>query len=225
MITAAKWQAIRGLAAADCGRGALGVRIADSAEELRQIFRLRYRVYVQEYGRLASKANHVDLSLQDEHDESAIHLFVTSQGETIACVRLHLGGIPDGLATPLELERFSAYSLRELALVSKLMVRVDFRRSTAIARLGRTLYQMARATQIKAGFCTTFPELVPLYERIGMKSYKEMYADPDLGPHYAMVLLVEDCKHFERVGSFLRRDARDFEGQAQSGDTRLPCLR
>jgi hypothetical protein len=36
-------------------------------------------------------------------------------------------------------------------------------------------------------FCTTFPHLVPMYQRLGMKTYRGMHTDPDFGPYYALV--------------------------------------
>jgi len=169
------------------------VRVATTPGDLLRIFALRYEVYVEEHGRLVAKADHVRRQLRDRHDETAVHLSVDVAGELVACARLHLGGIPSGLAAPLGLWRFHGLPPAHVGFVSKFMVRRDHRGSTVAARMMRAVFLLAREQRTQALFCTTFPDLVALYERAGMAPYGSQYIDLDLGPHHAMVGLMDAC--------------------------------
>ncbi|HJV95160.1 MAG TPA: GNAT family N-acetyltransferase [Albitalea sp.] len=139
---------------------------------------------------LVEKADHARRQLRDPHDETAIHLMVEVDGELAACARLHLGGIPAQLAAPLDLWRFHGWSPTDFGFISKFMVRRCHRGSTVAARLMRAFFAFASERRARAVFCTTFPDLLPLYERAGMRAYGAQYRDPDLGPHHAMVFLM-----------------------------------
>ncbi len=164
--------------------GRAPVRFATSPLELSNIRQLRYSVYVEEQGRAMGAANHQTRELEDEFDSSALHLYVTRDREVAACVRIHLGDIPSDLAGQLEIGQFQdTYN----CFVSKLIVRKAFRNTTMTARMICAVYSLARDHGAQRVFCTAFPHLVALYERLGMRAYKGMHMDKDFGPHFAMV--------------------------------------
>jgi GNAT superfamily N-acetyltransferase len=130
-------------------------------------------------------------------------------------MRMHVGTIPADLAAPLDLRTFPEFHGAGLCFVSKLMVRKEHRSSTVAGRLVRAAYLIARRSGIQAAFCTTFPHLVPLYERVGFRSYLPMYIDAELGPHFALVFLMDDVAHLEKTRSILR-DVLDDSSKPKS---------
>jgi len=180
-----------------------GVHIATREAELSSIYRLRYAVYVEELGKTVAAADHRTRRLTDVHDETAVQLYLEAGGEIAGCMRMHVGYIPALLAEPLDLPRFTDFQGADLCFVSKLMVRKDHRKSTVAARLMSAGFAIARMNAVKAAFCTTFPHLVPLYERIGFESYNPMYTDPELGPHFALVLFLDRLAGLKKTSSVL----------------------
>jgi predicted GNAT family N-acyltransferase len=135
---------------------------------------------------MLSSANHQTRQLGDSNDENAIHMYIARAGEIVACVRVHAGVIPEKLAAPLDLHRFSGCGQGHDCFISKLMIRRDHRGSMTAARLMRAMYSLLVELDVETVFCTTFPHLVDLYRRIGLEPYSDMYQDPDFGPHFAM---------------------------------------
>src|ERR1051325_533651 len=160
----------------------VGIHMASTSRELDAIRRLRYAVYVEEEGRTLAGADHVGRKLGDEFDNGAIHLYIEAGGEVVACVRMHIGVIPEALAAPLQLTRFCGRTPGTDCFISKLMVRKDHRGTLAAVRLMRTMCAVCLQYGIQTIFCTTFPHLVALYERVGLHCYTAMYQDKDFGP-------------------------------------------
>jgi predicted GNAT family N-acyltransferase len=163
-----------------------GVSLASTRQELDALRRLRYEVYVEEEGKTLASANHETRQLCDSCDENAIHLYIAEAGEVVACVRVHAGVIPESLAEHLELGKFPDARQGHDCFISKLMVRRDHRGSMAAVRLMRAIYTIAEQLGIAMVFCTTFPHLVALYQRIGLEPCGDMYEDRDFGAHYAL---------------------------------------
>jgi predicted GNAT family N-acyltransferase len=180
------------------------VTVARLAPQLASIWRLRYDVYVAEQGRTVRGADHQSKQLADEFDAGAVHLCIERDAVTLAAVRLHLGPVPEGLAAPLKLDQFRGLRPRDCCVISKLMVRREARGSRATIDLLRALYRICLAARMKAVFCTTFPDLVRLYSRMGFEAYGGDYTDSSFGPHHTLVAYPEQALRNERL-RWLRR--------------------
>jgi predicted GNAT family N-acyltransferase len=169
----------------------LKVKLATRDEELSEIRRLRYAVYIEEEGKVMECANPETRELGDANDDNAIHMYVADAGEVVACVRVHARHIPGGLAENLELERFAGCGQGHDAFISRLMVRKDHRGSMAAVRLMRAILAIAEGLDIEMVFCGTFPHLVSFYRRIGLVAYRA-YQDHEFGPYHSLAARRQD---------------------------------
>src|SRR4051794_9246877 len=66
------------------------IKLAQSPEELEQVYRLRYNVYVEEMGLNPAEADHSRRFITDSLDSSGKVLAAFSDGEVVATVRFNL---------------------------------------------------------------------------------------------------------------------------------------
>lgn len=158
-------------------------------DALTAIARLRYEVYVREHGRLVDVADHGREELRDADDITATHFaLLDERGHAMAAIRVHVGHLSPAIASPLRLrESFPSLDEARICVASKFIVAPRLRRGTAAVRMLVACYQHASDRNIDALFCTTFPQLLELYARVGLRPYLPEYIDPHLGPHYALM--------------------------------------
>ena len=66
-----------------------GVHLAETEEEKRAVYRLRYDVYVEEMGRYRTVADHENRLLVEPEDETGrIFYYATENGEVVGTVRI-----------------------------------------------------------------------------------------------------------------------------------------
>jgi len=101
------------------------VELATTPEQLKNIFRIRYRVYCEEFGYESPEA-FIDKMEQDDFDQHSLHCLITHKASQMpaACVRVipATSQLKEGL---LPLEKYAAHSLDSAAMKS-----LDFDRNT-----------------------------------------------------------------------------------------------
>ena len=68
------------------------IGIAETEEERRAVYRMRYDVYVEEMGRYQSVADHEQRMLYEDCDEQSRISYAAVDGEVVATARLTWGG-------------------------------------------------------------------------------------------------------------------------------------
>jgi N-acyl amino acid synthase of PEP-CTERM/exosortase system len=104
-------------------------RRARGQEELEEVFRLRYRVYVEEWG-FEKAEDHPGGIERDDYDDHAIHFVAEREGVIIGTVRLILNseqGFPIESFTRID-EDLSQVDRDKVAEISRLAVSKDFRK-------------------------------------------------------------------------------------------------
>lgn len=87
------------------------IGIAETEEEKRAVYRLRYDVYVEEMGRYQSVADHEQRMFYEDCDEHSRIRFVAIDGEVVATSRFTWGGdapLPQRMIDQYSLEPFLA---------------------------------------------------------------------------------------------------------------------
>lgn len=140
------------------------------ADELDEIYKIRYKVYCEEYHYL-EKENYPDNREFDEFDTNSVHLVVRHKsGELAATARLILGsndGLPIFKHFDLDIE-ISEESKKNSAEVSRLIVARHFRRRHLLMVLVKGLYLLAKKKNINDVFCVLDDRLIPNLNELGI---------------------------------------------------------
>lgn len=189
------------------------VRLAETPEDFQKIYRLRYEIYVREMGRPQSYADHDKELIQEPYDETGrLYLAETSDGLIIGTMRCNLR--KDG---PLEAEElynldlFTPFYPDQISMTTKLMVKKEFRNTSAAAMLAVHGYIDFRESGIKLDFIDANPHLVRLYQQMGYRLYKENINHKDYGNVIPMVFLLDDIEYMMEINSPFRRYAKRYQ--------------
>jgi GNAT superfamily N-acetyltransferase len=201
--------------------GDLRIHRATDPEELEAIYRLRYRVYVEEMQFLGSVADHERKRLTDEDDAHGQVFAATLDGKVVGSIRINCGAdapfSPDHLAT-YRLDRFRAVIPDErMCIGSRFLVDPAHRRGTIPVRIiGTSLrHQRERGVDLAIGECQ--PHLLNLYQTLGFRSYGQTN-HPQVGVLVLLVMPLGDHEHLLRVNSPL---ARFLVDPALAGDAEI----
>jgi CRP-like cAMP-binding protein len=178
------------------------VREATTEEERRAIYRLRYRVYVEEIGCEPEFADRNERMLREPIDDWAHNLYATLDGDVVGAVRRNLRR--DG---PLEHEhlwdfnRFVPFYPGAVSMSTKLVVAPHKRGGLVMKHLCTANYRFGHDMGIRFDFLDCWPHLINLYEHLGYRRYKSNVSHPEAGYMTPMVLVGGDVEHLEAVGS------------------------
>jgi len=179
------------------------IKRVDSTEILDRICKFRYQVYIKELGGAYSGVDHQNEYLTDELDEHGVILYAEHEGKIVGTTRMNFG----------KFETFSDYWIRcydldkfpdpdRICLHSKMMIEPEWRNS------GLGIALLAKCTRILkkegAQFCfldCSVP-LIPLYEKIGFRRYRENSPeDESLTNYVPLVNCVEDLPYYKAINS------------------------
>lgn len=188
------------------------VEIAVTPKEKQEIYRFRYKVYIEEMRKRIRYANHTERTLRDALDETAMLLYVRLKNEIVATLRknfLSSTSLSDHLSQTFKIEQFAAAFPRHvLSFSSRLMIASELRNSLLLNLIVMEFYRDARARNLQFDFSHAAPWLVPFYENLGYRRYTASFLDPDAGLQIPMVLVIEDVEHLRAVRSPFYRFAR-----------------
>lgn len=141
--------------------------------ELDEIFRIRYRVYCEEYHYLDSK-KFPDKKERDEYDRHSIHLVVRHRtGELAATARLILGS---DIGLPIQNNFEINYTIPKngkIAEISRLIVARSYRRRHLLLVLIKGIYLLLKQKEINDVFCVLDDKLIPNLNELGIP-YKKI---------------------------------------------------
>ncbi len=201
----------------------LQVFIARDDEERRRIYRFRYRVKVEELGDDPPHADHRAKHVRDPLDASAKQIYVaqSSGHEIAAAVRVNTGLADNNLSEITQLEGFGPFrefSIESLSLSGQLVISPKWADSMAASLALSAVYKLARQHGSRFDFSQCSPALLPLYQRLGYRRFRENYMDDALGYQVPLVMVTEDFQHLGRVNSPLIRIARGMVNPPVTGN-------
>jgi N-acyl-L-homoserine lactone synthetase len=191
------------------------VRSATSDRDLESVFALRYRVYVEEYGKPYPSADHERRLLSDEWDALSTVLVAERDGRVAGTIRGTLGSAPGFAEAHADvfghLEEVRAVGWHRVACGSRLVVDAAARGHSRLAvALMVAIYAWAVRQGAVLCLCHTVAPLLPLMEKMGWQRRGEPFVHADSSTlQYPMVLVVSDQAHLQSVGSPLACVAGD----------------
>ena len=191
------------------------IGIASTDEEKDEIFRLRYKIYVEEMLRKPFFVDHRNKLLFDELDTWAVLVYAKVGSEIIGTMRANIGSINDfpvNLVETLQMDRFQSYFKDKgeslVSFGSKLMVLQRYRNSTATHQLLAKGYEIYCNHHVQFNFGGYNFYLLRFYEQMGYRRLGRGFVDPGYGLLHPFVLLVDDVQHLKLVRSPYFRTAR-----------------
>jgi hypothetical protein len=180
-------------------------RVTDPAE-LQEVYRLRYRVYVEELGYPQRYADHRTGMVQEPLDETAHILGGFDQGRLAGTCRINFAAETD-LGDYVELYRlrhFAPFFPRQVSVTTKGMMLPDYRHGVPCLQMILDGYRYLRAacSDICFDFIDAKPHLLPLHRKIGYRQVAPAMPHPEVGGKvHPLVLVVRDRRYFQRIQS------------------------
>ncbi|MEM9106026.1 MAG: hypothetical protein AAGC96_10260, partial [Pseudomonadota bacterium] len=153
------------------------VRIARSDEEREAVFRFRYEVYCDEFGRELGTPDHARRRLHDPEDDDpcAQLLYTGSPSEVTGTLRLRHwqpGEVPDAVRRELSMDLFPELGRWCVGEAARLMVRRVSRGQLILASLARAAYETLSGDHgVHLTFCYCSPGLVHPYRKLGYRPF------------------------------------------------------
>lgn len=206
--------------AAPARSGPLRVATATTPEEREAVYRLRYRVFIDEMGwQRAPDADHERKIKTDDLDAVASIYYLTDGTDVVAAVRT-IRAADVGhyhYAEAYGLDRFADLPPEAIQFTSALVVAPEWRGTRALGQLLTFVYEQGRQTPVWLGFIHCAPSLVALYEALGYRRFQSDVMESDTGLRIPLVLVVDDIDYLTRVRSPFARLATRFPSDPEHG--------
>ena len=184
--------------------------IAETEEELEQIYRLRYEIYVEEMHIFGSVADHERRLLYGQNDRGARLLYAKLGNEIIASMRLNLG--KDGAFSEELEETYNLNLFRptlddtQILVLTRFMIKKDHRGSHLSFRMIEQVAKLCLEEDIEMAVCDCQPHLIRYYQRMGFRSYDcEVYNDPEFGIMTPLAFVLRDLQYLASMRSPLKK--------------------
>ena len=177
----------------------LQIKIAQSREELEEVYAFRYSIYIQELNKTFLHHDDEKKILTDEFDDDAFHICVFHDEELIGALRLRYPKVNDMEMNQLSI-LMALQKKYKLSVLSRLMIKRKYRHTAAILSLMNYTYDKNIRDGIDFGVIEVENHLVAMYKKFGFH---------DIGQHLnhhhleRTILFINgrDWKHFESIGS------------------------
>jgi GNAT superfamily N-acetyltransferase len=188
----------------DAPRSRTIVRPACSEDELEQLFRFRYRIYVDEMQRKQKHADHVHRRIRDGLDEFATNLIAwDATGAVVGTVRTNFArdGDLDGYELFYEMASAGSCHPCSTSICTRLMIAPAYRRSLLAVRLAVAVYDVGLKNGITHNFIDCNEHLVPFFEGLGFVRHIEPQEHEDYGRVHCMRLTLHDRERLTLLAS------------------------
>ncbi|HEX4890334.1 MAG TPA: cyclic nucleotide-binding domain-containing protein [Alphaproteobacteria bacterium] len=201
----------------------LQVFIARDDEERRRIYRFRYRVKVEELDAKPPHANHRTKEIVDPLDKSAMQIYVAQSAghDLVASARINVRLAENNLSDITSLEGFGPFrefGVQSLSLSGQLVISPKWASSQAASLALSAIYKLARQNDSLFDFTQCAPALLPLYQRLGYRQFRENFMDDALGYQVPLVMVTQDFQHLAKVKSPLTQIARGMNNPPETGN-------
>jgi ribosomal protein S18 acetylase RimI-like enzyme len=191
----------------------LEVKIANTQILKEDVYRFRYRTYVEEMKRPID-ANHRERKIESWLDAKGTIFYVKEGNEIIATARFNSG--KDGeieLEEEYEASEFKPYYPNHISTITSFMILPKYRGSLLAYRFTSFLYEFLRKNNIAFDFINTNNHLLAFYKKIGYREYKKSFIHGGYGEVTPMVSVIRDVTHLKKVGSPLYRLACKYKNE------------
>ena len=179
------------------------IKLNFTKQELNEVYKLRYTVYVEELGYHKPNACHKSKILKSSLDRTGNLFEIFKNNEAIGTVLSNyvkhsdLGYYPE-LYKMNELVNSSYYGS---SISTSLIVRKDFRSKSIAFRLALSTYIQGLKDNIQFNFIDCTQDMVSFFVRLGYQVYQKNVHHPVFGLGVVLVLELQNIAHFEQCNS------------------------
>ena len=182
------------------------IKLINNPQELQQVFRLRYAVYIEELGAEMEFADHERKELREPWDETGDNLGAWINGELAGCIRINFGGKSDlseywDFFDPIVADPYADCPLESISVSSKLAVHRRHRGVTLAIRLAQANYIQMQENKSRLNYLTCRPNLAEMYRKLGFESCAPAFHHHEAGWMQPMVLVVQDHDYLRQIKS------------------------
>lgn len=177
--------------------------IADSPDLREAAYRFRYDVYVTIMRRRQLYADDAQRMIVEPLDETGRTFVALRNGEVVGTMRSNRAN-EEALAyyrTLYQLDRFGFSDLSRVQVTTKLMVRPDLMRSGVSVRMIQFYASDAARNGVEADFIDCNRPLIPMFERMGYRSYCGWQVHKEYGTVRPMFLPLDTLNRQRALGS------------------------
>lgn len=179
--------------------------LVSSPEERQLVYKLRYQIFVEEFGYKIPGVT-AETGVREPEDEGS-HLILAYDGDlpvgAIACDGWRDVSLSDELIRHYHLESFAeTFSKDGIALIRKALLAKPYRGGSLFLGMVSFLYKLCQEAGIQFAFTNCSPYLVQYYEKLGFRRYaSHFYLDDSRILAVPMVFLTHDLEHLRRIRS------------------------
>ncbi|HBA42445.1 MAG TPA: hypothetical protein DCZ07_05675 [Alphaproteobacteria bacterium] len=186
-----------------------------------RVFAFRYRVLVEASGLQSDYADHEAKTVREPLDHGALQIYVADMqsGETAAALRLNAGALDSKIGDIGKMAGFGPFkefSANALTMTSMLVIAPKYQTSSAASLAISAAYKMARKCGSLFDFTQCAPEMLPLYQKLGYRKFRDNFMDDTLGYQVPLVLVTQDYGHLTFVRSPLGAIARKMTNSSET---------
>lgn len=193
-------------------------------EEKDQIFKLRYRVYIEELGKHHIDNDHLRKIVSDEYDEAGRYIYAKNEARVCGALRVILFNevylrrlcnmykLPAGFINEVD--------LKSIGFVDRFVIDKEFRNSMLGLKIMKRLYTDTINSGISFGFINAERSLVRTYYQIGYRVYDYFYTITN-EKRYLMVCFMRDFDYMLNIKSPLTRCFNDIVLSDESGSVKI----
>lgn len=177
-------------------------RVYDYEDCPPELFRFRYKIYVEELHRQQSYARHETQTIEDPLDPSGHQCVATYKSDIVGCVRLNL--VREGGVQPYfdfyELYRLPEREQLSASICTRFMVTKSYRNSRVPLELLKMIYLFGIENGATSCYMDTNAPYINMYKKFGYEVLFEKN-HPDYGRVSIMRLPVLDLDHLQAARS------------------------
>jgi hypothetical protein len=179
------------------------IRQATTEEELEEIYRFRFAVYVEEMHRPQKYADHARKRIWDPLDSRGYVLGAWENDELVGTVRINFLAETD-IGDYYEMyafEEIPPFERSHSSITTRLMIHPRYRKGTLAIRIARALYRFGLERGILTDLIDCNAHLVRFFTGLGYQPHRTDLVHPEYGAVSVLKLSLIDRIHLQRIRS------------------------
>lgn len=193
--------------------GACSTAISRTDQELTQIGRLRYELFIERDGKPYRAADKERRLFLEPVDKCSLNFFGTIGNDCVIAVRSTSvldAKCDEQLSRVVEQSALPPDQISTTVISSRFVVCEQIRARRLIPAVFRHVYRTALSAGMTNGILAARPSLIPIFERFGFVARSTAFLDEIAGPMVIMKLDLLNRYHLARMASPLLADHDDF---------------